>query len=76
MKRSKFYRSQPRAVTTVECECHAAAELFLRWEELSPAARKEFQDQGPIPCEGGGLPGEWCARCRFGVVKEPLEAGA
>lgn len=72
--KSKFYQSKPRAVTTVECECHAAPELFKQWEDLSKAARREFKVNGPIPCEGGGLPGEWCAGCRFGKVHEPLEA--
>lgn len=66
-----FLLSKPRLSTNVRCDCHADAELFLPWEKLSTAAKREFSKNGPIPCEGGGMPGEWCVGCRFGVIFSP-----
>jgi hypothetical protein len=58
----------PRYEKTVIYQCFASQKLFGDWDDLSTAARKEFVTNGPIPCEGGGVPGEWCANCRFGEV--------
>ena len=70
-KQQPFRLDTARRTTTVRCRCMADPCLFLPWEALSAAAKKEFHKNGGIPCEGGGLPGEWCAGCRFGVVDEP-----
>lgn len=69
--RSKYLQAEPRASSMTFAECFAAPELFQPWEQMTKAARREFSVNGPIPCEGGGVPGEWCARCRFGKVGEP-----
>ena len=55
-----------RAVSTIEFRCHASPALFRKkWEELSDGAKREYETNGTMPCEGGGVPGEWCLRCRF-----------
>lgn len=46
--------------------CHAPLVLKKPWEQLKPSAKAEFTKNGPIPCEGGFAPGEWCEQCRFG----------
>lgn len=68
---SNFRLDHPRLSTKVVCHCYASPELFLRWEDTSPEAKLEFEQNGSIPCEGGGLPGEWCCGCRFGELEEP-----
>lgn len=68
-----FRIETPRATTVVRCHCHAAPELFLPWEMLSKSAKAEFGENGGIPCEGDGMPGEWCSGCRFGAIDEPGE---
>ncbi len=73
MAKSKFYQDEPRQIGTIDFECHAKPELFLAWDDMSKAAQKEFTKNGPIPCEGGGVPGEWCATCRFGRVKRDAD---
>lgn len=64
-KRQPFRNDSPRAIATLEIPCMADPMLFRRWEDMPPKARKEFEKNGPIPCEGGGVPGEWCLGCRF-----------
>ena len=46
--------------------CHADPAMFLPWEKLPEEFIQEITANGSIPCEGGGLPGEWCGGCRFG----------
>lgn len=67
-KRSKFLRKDARSVTELSCLCYADPQLFVPAEKLSKAALAEFRVNGPIPCEGGGVPGEWCGNCRFGKI--------
>ena len=67
----KFLQRKPRLSATVLCECYASPILFEPWYQMPEAARQEFEINGPIPCQGGGVPGEWCAGCRFGKVHEP-----
>lgn len=71
MKRQKFKLKQPRRVDTIliTAQCFADPVLFLPWDEMTSEARDEFDVNGPIPCEGGGVPGEWCEQCRFGNVE-------
>lgn len=69
--RGRCYTVIPRSVVLVRVACHAAPGLFLPWERMTVAAQREFETNGPIPCEGGGAPGEWCAGCRFGEINEP-----
>lgn len=66
-----YSQREPRAASMVVCHCHAQPVLFLPWDKMPKAAQQEFAINGPIPCEGGGLPGPWCADCRFGVVTSP-----
>lgn len=69
-ERSSFWKVVPWREATVRCRCHASHELFLPYERLSDQVKEEFTVNGPIPCEGGGMPGEWCVHCRFGEVDE------
>lgn len=71
MKANPFRQKAPRCTATVRCQCFAKSVLFLSWESMPEEARVEFKENGPIPCEGGGVPGEWCGDCRFGKVRAP-----
>lgn len=68
--KNKFRLKIARETTTIliTAECFADPVLFLDWDEMPLGARGEFEVRGPIPCEGGGVPGEWCEQCRFGNV--------
>jgi|CXWL01.1.fsa_nt_gi hypothetical protein len=68
---ANFKRRFPRLTTQVLCECFAKDVLFKPWDKMPKSAQEEFEKNGPIPCEGGGVPGQWCERCRFGKVREP-----
>jgi hypothetical protein len=70
---SKFKLSQPRARAYLTATCFADSQLFLPYEDLPKAAKREFKVNGSIPCEGGGIPGEWCAGCRFGGRLETVD---
>ena len=71
MPRRKHYLKTPRRTDAilVTASCHAAPGLFLDWDDMTSEHRDEFDLHGPIPCEGGGVPGEWCEGCRFGNVE-------
>ena len=69
--KNKFKLDTPGRETSVDCSCYADPVLFLPWDDLPARAKKEFEKNGGIPCEGGGLPGPWCADCRFGEVSTP-----
>lgn len=60
----------PREISFWECACHAPEDLIGEWDVLSDAAKQEFEDNGPIPCEGNGWTGPWCEGCRFGSVEK------
>lgn len=55
-----------RAYSLTAFICTADDDLFGEWDDLPDHARQEYEDNGPVPCDGGGVPGEWCTRCRFG----------
>ena len=76
MAKSKvpYRQSLPRRITVVRCECFADPVLFLPWDQMPVDVQQEFRVNGSIPCEGGGLPGDWCAGCRFGKVHNPEDA--
>lgn len=69
--KNEYRLKQPRSVDTilVTATCYAAPVLFIRWDDMPKGAKDEFDRNGPIPCEGGGTPGEWCEQCRFGQVE-------
>ena len=69
--KNAFFQKTPRMSADVRCVCYASPKLFVPWEQLSTAAKNEFVRNGPIPCEGGGVPGSWCGECRFGLVHAP-----
>lgn len=66
---SQFRKKEPRAKAEMEAICYADPILFLSFDDMPKAAQKEFSKHGSIPCEGGGVPGEWCRGCRFGGVE-------
>jgi hypothetical protein len=59
-----------RRESDVTFQCFGKPELFGPYEKMTEAAKEEFKTNGPIPCEGGGRPGFWCADCRFAEVVE------
>lgn len=65
-----YYLDEPRAEADIRFKCHADPVLFKPWEEMPKKAQNEFTRNGPIPCEGGGVPGEWCLQCRFGASEK------
>lgn len=67
---SKFFTDEPRDDADFRIECHADPELFLDWDDLSKEAKKEFEKNGTIPCEGGGVIGLFCDGCRFYKIIE------
>ena len=69
--KSKFFQKTPRCTATIQFRCHAKISLFLEWDKMTASAQMEFIDNGPVPCEGGGIPGDWCGACRFGKVGQP-----
>ncbi len=69
--KSKFRLKTIRRETSSIAECYASPDLFVDWDKASKAAKNEFEVNGPIPCEGGGLPGFWCEGCRFGGLLPP-----
>ena len=68
---ASFKQKTPRCESNVRCQCLAKPVLFLDWDKMPKSAQQEFTKNGPIPCEGGGVPGPWCEECRFGKVLEP-----
>ena len=70
MAKSKFKTAMPREIGTIQVQCFAKPVLFGKWDEMPQAARDEFANNGPIPCEGGGKLGTWCDGCRFGSVSQ------
>lgn len=70
MATSDFRQTTPRATFLLEAQCFAVSALFAPWETLPPEIQDEFEVNGGIPCDGSGLPGEYCADCRFGAVEE------
>lgn len=72
-KPNPFRMTTPTRATRIECTCFADPVLFLDWDEVPAEAQNEISVNGPIPCEGGGLPGEWCQDCRFGKLSDPEE---
>lgn len=63
-----FRLTQIRDSADLQAQCYADLVLFEPWDKMTEDARDEFTKNGPIPCEGGGVPGEWCADCRFGKL--------
>lgn len=62
-----FRTQKPRRTVQLTFRCFGAPDLFL--SEISESVRKDMRKRGPIPCEGGGRLGEWCAECRFGKLE-------
>lgn len=66
---NSFRQKLPRQTAIMIYQCFAKPVLFLPWDDMPKTAQREFKKNGPIPCEGGGMPGEWCLNCRFGAVE-------
>ena len=65
---SDYRKTTKRATAEIVADCFADPRLFVGWDKMTDAERNEFTVNGPIPCEGGGIPGTWCDGCRFGEV--------
>ena len=47
--------------------CRASDDvLHAPFKELKPNIREYIEDIGGLPCEGGGVPGNWCKRAKRG----------
>lgn len=66
---------KPRCVSVWEFACYASKEAFIRWEEVPDEWKQEFNDNGSVPCDGGGNTGPWCGDCRFGTEEWVGEEG-
>ena len=66
----KDHEGPIRATATWLFHCHANAGYFLRWEDVPAPLKDELDVHGALPCEGGGEPGMWCTKCRFGSEEE------
>lgn len=67
----KYRQADPREEMNLYCACHADPVLFTPdFEELPEELQTAFNTGSlKIPCEGGGVPGEWCGDCTFGVTE-------
>jgi len=58
----------------VEYNCDAPDEIFARTTDEIPEDMMNIIDrQHGLPCDAGGLPGEWCSSCHWTGGKEVLE---
>lgn len=59
---------EARRETEWEYRCHAPESFFVDdWDKVSLAEDIEkMNEQGGLPCDGGGRPGPWCTRCFWG----------
>ena len=71
MSETPYRTATPRMtqIYTLTASCFADPRLAMAWEAMGEAERDEFEQHGPIPCDGGFMPGEWCGDCRFGHVE-------
>ena len=48
---------------TLTYKCNAPDEVFVeRYEDVPEEHKNIIESQGSLPCDGGGIPGEWCLR--------------
>jgi hypothetical protein len=41
------------------------------WEDIPEADQKIIEKQHGLPCDGGGMTGEWCLRCKWKCINYP-----
>lgn len=61
-----------REEVTITIGCTAPDEMFPdsgEWDDIPPEIQDEIPDGG-LPCDGGGVPGVWCLRCKYGQVDD------
>ena len=65
-------------VVIYECGAPEKEVLDSEWENIPDEHKKIINEQGGLPCDGGGVPGDWClcvskgfGKCRYlkGVEK-------
>lgn len=59
----QYRKRTVRATAEITIECYADPVLFE--PELTANLINYFRLNGPIPCEGSGVPGIHCHGCRF-----------
>lgn len=69
MSRPDTWQDERRATAIYGFHCHAHEGYFV-WplRDAPLEVKTEININGPIPCEGSGDPGSYCAECRFGEV--------
>ena len=73
MKRTfqEFRTKEPRRKVTLTVRCFAVDDMFTpKFTDMPESLQRAFDDGLTIPCEGGGVPGEWCRECVFGEMEE------
>lgn len=50
-----------------ECTCPPVILRTAKYEDIPEDVRKQFEKLCPrgLPCDGGGVMGEWCKRCLY-----------
>lgn len=51
---------------TYTYRCYAPPVLFGPWEAVPLHLQDDCATHNGLPCDGGGFPGSWCLRCRYG----------
>lgn len=52
----------------LEIVCTAPLDFFGDYADISLESDRLLDQRGPIPCEGVGKVGCWCAECHWGYI--------
>ena len=58
---AKFKLKKPRKETEVVFQCFADSRMFVRNFEDMPKGMQLIFKEISLPCDAGGVPGEWCS---------------
>ena len=53
---------------TIECTAPLVVFTEQNYEDIPEAYRYVIDAQNGLPCDGGGVPGNWCRRCFWGAI--------
>lgn len=51
--------------TIEKFNCGAPEVLFGEWDDVPSDLKEQVDKQNGLPCDGGGVPGEWCSDCQW-----------
>lgn len=55
-------------IETIECNAPLVVFTEPKYEDIPEAYRQVIDAQNGLPCDGGGVPDDWCRRCFCGVI--------